>query len=126
LRIEIPETTDDMTDYVFVYRQHPADPYTGEIFEEFCTVASPVDLSEYPVGAPDPNKPFPFFRKNFIEVDLRSQADFDGTWELIQTEVCRLVAALDLMDNLVTEEEVICGTLPASSESVSASISMFM
>jgi len=124
LRIEVAETSPDMSRYVFVYRRHPPDPYTGEVFDEFCTVASPVDMSEYPVGAPDPNLPFPFFRKDFIEVDVRSLKDFDETWDLVVKQVCVLTQALDDMENLVQDEEAVCGTLPSGSESVSESESV--
>jgi hypothetical protein len=120
----VAEVTDDMTEHVFVYRRHPPDPYTGDIFDEFCTVASPVDLSEYPIGAPDPELPFPFFRKNFIEVDVRSAAAFEDTWNLIVQQVCALVEALDAMDILVQDDEAICGVLPPGSESVSESESL--
>ena len=124
LRIEVTETTSDMTPFVFVYRRHPADPFTGDIFDEFCTVASPVDLVEYPVGQPNVEKPFPFFRKDFIEVDLRSQRDFDKFWDLVSQEVCRLVEALGIADILINDDEIVCGELPQPSESVSESVSV--
>ncbi len=126
LRVEVVETSPDMTRYVFVYRRHPADPYTGDIFDEFCTVASPVDLSEYPVGAPDPDKAFPFFRKDFIEVDLRSMVEFEEFWSLIVKFVCQLTETLDLADILVEDEQAVCGELPTPSESTSESESVVL
>jgi hypothetical protein len=54
LRIEVTETTGDLSPYLFVHRRHPADPYDGSVFDEFCTIASVLHLSEYPAGQPDP------------------------------------------------------------------------
>ena len=119
LRIEVTETSPDMPKDIFVYRRHPADPHSGVIFDEFCTVASPVDLSEYPVGGPDPVKDFPFFRKDFIEVDVRSMTEFQDVWDLVVKLSCQLATTLDDAENLVMDEEMICGELPISSESVS-------
>jgi hypothetical protein len=112
LRIEVAQIFGDMPRHVFVYRRRPANPYTGEIFDEFCAVASVVDLSEYPAGAPDPDGSSPFFRQDFIEVDLPSQVEFEKFWELIQTHVCALVDRLNLADQLVMTEAIWCGDQP--------------
>jgi hypothetical protein len=124
LRIDVVETTPDMPKDVFVYRRHPADPYSGVIFDELCTVASVVDLSEYPVGDPDPNKAFPFFRKDFVEVDVRSMKEFDEIWTRIVELTCQLAETLDRADILVVDDEAVCGELPTPSESVSESESL--
>jgi hypothetical protein len=123
LRIEVTEVTGGMPEHVFVYRREPANPETGTIDDTFQTVASLPDLSEYPVGAPDPERPFPYFRDNFIEVDVRSTGDFQNVWERIHAEVCNLVDILNRADNLVVDEVVWCGDQPPTSESASESAS---
>jgi hypothetical protein len=124
LRVEVAEVSSDMTEYVFVYRRNPPDPNSGEVFDEFCAVASITDLSEYPIGDPDPNNAFPFFRKNFVEVDVRSSQEFAEAWELLKTHVCELVEALDRADDLVLDEEFTCGELDTGSASLSGSASI--
>lgn len=124
LKVVAVEPFDGMTEYVFVYRRHPVNPYTGEYFDEFCGVASATDLAEYPIGAPDPNAgTHPFFLSDRFEIDLRSQTHYDQVWELIKDEVCTLITVLNLADNLVVEETHLCGDEAADSESASESSS---
>ena len=130
LDVRVMEAIGGMDQYVFVFRRHPPDPYTGVIFDEFCGVASVVDLAEYPVGAPDPDSgTHPFFRSDHVCLDVRSSAHHDEVWLSIQNEVCNLVEALDRFDILEVAEEIWCGEQPeeevseSASESVSESVS---
>jgi hypothetical protein len=122
LRIDAAEVIGGMTPYVFVYRRHPADPYDGSIKDEFCTIASPAHLADYPEGEPD--LPFPFFRKTYMEVDVRSQQESEEIWALIQKEVCSLTTILDSFDDMVLVDTFICGEEDVSSESASISESV--
>lgn len=104
MRVEAYEAPDDLTKYVFVIRRHPADPYTGEVFDEFYTVASFPHLANYPEGAPDPDKGWPFFRRDWIEIDVASTEQYNEVWEDIKANVChmerayRRAAELELVD----------------------------
>jgi len=99
LRVEVIDTCGDMDANVFVYRRNPVNPNTGEVFDEWCAIASPVDLSEYPVGSPATGQ----------------------LYDEIKAQVTSLVTALDLADKLTEEEKVWVGCEPAESESASAS-----
>lgn len=121
IRIEATDA-EDMSDRVFVYQREPVDPYTGNQLDLFCSVAGPVDMSEYPPEEPPEDGSTPFFRKNFIEVDVRSTSHADELWEIVKTEVCNLIDALDRLETLEVQDESQCGT-PTTSESSSASSS---
>jgi len=124
MKVEAVDPVGDMTSYVFVYRRYPPDPYTQEVFDEFVTVASFVDLDEYPVGEPDPQSSLPFFRSNVVELDFRSAADAEEAWNIIRTEVCALVDALNRADNMVLEETASCGDASEESDSSGESESL--
>lgn len=121
LRIEVAEVHGAMSRYVFLYSRHPANAVTGVIEDRFETVASAVDLAEYPVGAPDSERPHPFFRTDSVELDVRSSEDYEEVWTRIQNEVCQLATILKRMENLEVVEEVWCGDQPESGSSDSDS-----
>ena len=117
LRIDVAETIGDVPGEIFVYRSHPIDPNTGQAPRpDWLSVASFVDLSTYPAGAPDPATDYPFFRLNFIEVDVRSLAIYNQVWLEVQSSVANLINALNLADNLVVAEETWIGDPTGASE----------
>jgi hypothetical protein len=120
LRVEA-SNAEGVEPYVFMYERMPINPYTEEILDEFFAVASPVDMSEWPAGEPDDTLPFPFFRSNVVEVDLRSAGRVDELWELIQEQVSRLLLALDALDTLEVDDTVWIGGTPDDSTSGSDS-----
>lgn len=109
-RIRVVETFGDVPAEVFVFERRPVNSVTGDIEDLFQSVASPVDLTLFPVDAPDPQLSDAFFRKSFVEVDLYSQEEFDQFWSLLSTHVCALLDALDATDRMGVKEEVGCGT----------------
>jgi hypothetical protein len=110
IRISIGDVEGDMPKDVFVHRRHPTDPYDGTVFDEFCTVASPAHLGLYPPIDPDPERGFPFFRKDHMDVDVQSQTEFDEVWETILNAVCDLAQVLDLLDDMELQETFFCGS----------------
>mgnify|MGYP001098188921 CR=1 FL=1 len=113
LRVEaLPEPTSDppMDTNVFIYRRDPVNPYTGTQTDTFFAVASPVDMSEYPVGAPSATTRFPFFRLNYVELDFRSSAQAEEAWRIIVHDVDNLLKALDRMDQLVPTTTITVGS----------------
>jgi len=118
IRVEASDAV-GMPNEVFVYARHPPNPHTGEVVDEFLTVASFPDLAEYPANDPDPTKAFPFLRKSFIELDVRSMKDVENIWRLVVELVCFLRAALNRADQLVVAETVDCGQPPESESSAS-------
>jgi len=112
LRIEAErESTSDppMEEYVFMYRRDPVNPYTNTYVDTFFAVASPADMSEYPVGSPSPSSRFPFFRLNYVELDLRTLGEVEEVWNTIVHDVDNLLKGLDKMDNLVPTMDIVVG-----------------
>lgn len=91
---------------VFLYLRKPLNPYTNRRDDVFYAVASPADMADYPVGAPDPDQAYPFFRLPYVELDLRSQSLVEDVWKIIQEEVGNLLTALERMDQLSQVQEI--------------------
>lgn len=122
LRIDVADRDNSGTDpNVFIYRRDPVNPYSGLANDTFFAVCSPPDMSEFPVGEPDPNKPFPFFRLNYVEVDLRSTTLVERVWAIIVREIDQLLQGLTRMEQLVVVQEVDVGPLTTTGDSESAS-----
>lgn len=124
LRIEVEESV-EMDDRVFLYSRDPLNPHTGEQLDTFITVCSPVDMADYPPEEPAPAKQYPFFRRNWVELDFRATSQADEAWGLIVREVNNLIFALNRLTRLRVAETVWCGTAPDddsghSSESMEA------
>lgn len=104
---------------VFLFLRHPPDPNTQVVFDEFHAIASPADMVDYPVGEPNEQTTYPFFRWHEVILDFRSISLVDGetqqcglhekTWQTIIREIGILLEALDKMDELVLLEEVDVG-----------------
>lgn len=98
-----------MPDKVFRYRREPG-VKAGEEQDSFNGICSPVDLYEYPEDNPDAGKPFPFFRRNEVDMVFRSQIDANAAWEAIKNEVDSLIITLKMMEDLVEDEIAEFGT----------------
>lgn len=124
IRIEVEQAT-DMDDRVFLYRRDPINPHTGETRDTFFTVCSPVDMEDFPPEDPDPAKQYPFFRRNWVELDFRATGPAEEFWQLVQRELNTLIFALNRLEQLKTRESVWVGAGPpddsgSSSESTEA------
>ena len=122
LRVEASDPLGSGADpHVFLFQRHPPNPYNGDVDDEWIGVASAVDIAEFPVGEPNTNTAYPFFRLNFLEVDLRQAELANKVWLIIQDEVHFLLVILDILEKLVPTEEVWVGTLgPTPPESGSS------
>lgn len=124
LRVTASDPTDSGADpYVFLYNARPVNPYDDTVTADFMAIASPGDLAEYPVGEPDANTTYPFFRLDYVELDFRSTEQAERAWLLIVAEVDTLMKALDRMEQLVPTDEVWVGAAPDAGASESASTS---
>jgi hypothetical protein len=119
LRVEamtMPGFTTDPN--VFLLYRLPTNPYDGSAQDLYYGVASPVDMAEYPIGEPNNTTTYPFFRLNYIEVDLRSITLLDQLWEFIKKQISALLQAMDTLDDkLELEEEILVGEVPGGEES---------
>lgn len=119
MRIEAYDAPDDLTNYVFVCRRHPVNPHTGEVVDEFYTIVSFPHIAMYPVGAPDPDKGWPFFRRDWFELDISSTQQYEETWELVKSQVCHFETAYrKAAANLQLLETFWIGDAPDTSSSI--------
>lgn len=127
-RLKVVVTDPDNTGadpFVFLYQRRPVNPYDQTVSDLWIGIASVVEMADYPVGEPDPNTPYPFFRSDRIEVDLETIDLLNETWPLIVAEVSNLLVALDRLELLVPTETVDVGAdAPADSASSGSSASM--
>lgn len=121
LRVEAddPEATGTDTD-VFLFNRGQVDPRSGEQTDYFMGVAGPVDMADYPSLEPDDRTAYLIFRRNWFEIDLRSTAVAQVTWEEVVKAVTNLLLALDRMEKLVVMEELFIGPAPSGSSSSSS------
>ena len=112
---------DDLDKYVFIYKRNPPSPYTGSDCDEFCAVAGPSQLGDVPAGAPDPDKNWPFYRLDSVELDFMAAAQAEQAWEDIQAEVCRLVGAMDDLEKLQAISDIWCPSAPPDDPSSQSS-----
>lgn len=103
---------DDLDKYVFIYKRNAPSPYTGSTCDEFCAVAGPSQLGDIPAGAPDPDKNWPFYRLDYVELDFMAIVQAEQAWVEIQAEVCRLVGAMDDLEKLQAISDVWCPSAP--------------
>lgn len=112
LRVEVVDVDGGMDPNIFLYRRDPYNPVTNEQLDVLFAMASPVDMADYPVGEPDPDAEFPFFRLDYMEIDVRSTRVADETWTTIVREANTLVLALDRLEELEEVEDVWAGPPP--------------
>jgi len=125
LRVEVHDEV-DFDPNIFVYRQDLATPYTPDASptNTFMAVASPADMAEYPIGAPDPKKAFPFFRQDWVELDFRSTLHADEAWKKLVEEAAILLHAFNRLEELQESEVVTIGPFPEDQEDEGSSESV--
>jgi hypothetical protein len=106
---------------VFLYLRKPVNPYTGTADDIFQAICGPVDLSDYPIGEPDPEKAFPFLRLSYVELDLRATSVAEEIWGVIAREVNQLLVALQRMETLVPTLDIVVGLDETTGDSESES-----
>ena len=105
--------TNNVTPNIFVYMRKTTDPGTGLQTDTFESVASPVDLEEYPAGAPIPGTEPQFYRLSEIDLIARNRDLLDGTWNLIvddRDELLRTLATICELDPVDVDRG---GTFPS-------------
>lgn len=128
LRIEASDADGTGADpNVFLYLQGQPSPVDQSVTAYPRGVASPVDMADYPVGAPTSETAYPFFRLSYIELDLRTIGLVNQVWTTYIREVGVLLEALDRLDALTLTDVVTVGTTcpepPTSGSSASLSAS---
>jgi hypothetical protein len=106
------ESATDMPKEIFVFQRGvaPATPAGLQPpSDRFICIADPVDLEEYPVGAPALDAEMPYYRLSEVTMRFRSMTELEFTRDLIEDDVQRLVAALKASSTLPVTEEVTYG-----------------
>jgi len=125
MRIECAEAQgDDLDKYIFIWKLGEANPYTGNRLDIFQTVCGPADIADIPIGEPDPNMMWPFYRLDYLEHDFRAIAHVDEFWRLIKQEARVLTEALTKFSNLSETERLWIPSPPDTGDSVSDSESL--
>lgn len=123
-RIRITASNADMmAAEVFLMRRNTRNARTGTTVDEFCKIASPDDLVNFPTDDPEVGASPPYFRVAVIDVLVSSRQIALELWEEVHARVCELVDALNRKDQLVEVETERCGA-PEEPGSVSMSESM--
>jgi len=66
---------------------------------------------------------WPYYRLNYIELDIASATQADSIWEEINRQVCVLVEAMNALDNIQLQQNVWCPSAPDSGSTSSQSTS---
>lgn len=105
-----------MPDEIFAFRQIPLQPGTAETSEVFDHVCSPVDLEEYPIGAPLTNAVPPWFRTDTVDLVYRTREQAMEALQLIVQDVISLINGMNTADVLVEQPPFWIGLQPAEAE----------
>ena len=123
LRIECTEAQgDDLDKYIFIWKLGDLNPYTGARLDVFQAVCGPADLADIPIGEPDPDRMWPFYRLDWLEHDFRSTSLVQNFWGLIVQEARVLTEAVTRFSNLEEIERVWVPDPPDTGDSVSESV----
>jgi hypothetical protein len=124
MRVEVPEVEgDDLDPHIFIYQRGLVSPYTGQVQDEFVAIAGPAQMADIPVGEPDANRYYPYYRLNYIEQDFTSEELAMEVWRTIQREAAVLCEAMGRFTQLTAVEDVWLPTVPTTGNSQSASAS---
>lgn len=123
LRIEVTGVEGaDLDEFIFIYKRNPPSAYTTQSCDTFEAVAGPPQLATYPAGEPNPDQGWPYYRLNYVELDVASTAQADAIWEEIKSEVCILIDAMERLSQLQAVEDVWCPGPPDSGSQSSQSV----
>jgi len=88
----------DMPKEVFVFQRivdSATDPAANALGDQFISIADPVDLEQYPVGAPDLANDIPYYRLDEVTLRFRDMLTLEETRNLMAEDFQRLVDSLN-------------------------------
>jgi hypothetical protein len=111
LLVEVLSAT-DMTDKIFVIQRGVASATDTEVndpgeLDTFQWIASPLELDQYPEGAPDLQNQIPYYRTNSVRFSFRSMDELVDTLALIKSDIEKLVGSLKAELALESVEEIV-------------------
>jgi len=112
----------DLDENIFIYRTVDASPYTDANRDVFEAVAGPGQLALYPIGLADPDQGWPYYRLDYVELDVLSASQAESIWTEIKSQVGLLITSLERLEKLKTIEEVWLPGPPTDTSQSSQSI----
>lgn len=120
LRIDASDAEGEgLDENIFIYKRNVNSPYNADNVDVFEGIVGPPQLSSLPIGEPDPDQNWPYYRHNTITLDFGSTAEAIAVWNEIKEDVNVLLQALDRLDSLQPTEELWIPSPPDNSESAS-------
>ena len=107
------QNAENISPAVFLHQKSLKDPYTEQEVDEYIHVASPFDLSIYPIGDPAEDVLPPYFLLNTVDIIVENTNMAEQAWEAIKQAVQELLYAYGRMERLAQIETV---TLTAPAE----------
>ena len=108
-RLQITVTASGGSDpKIFIFERSPTDPQANTYTDNFLTVASAVDMVDYPVDNPNLAGGIAFYRKATVVLDFRASSELEDTWNDICTRAQVLQAALVRITTLNTTATFTC------------------
>ena len=125
MRVEATEVEGDGLDkYNFIYQRGTMNQYLGQYCDEFVAIAGPSQIADIPIGEPDPERYYPYYRLDYMECDFTAESLALEVWEVIQREAAILCQGMARFQQLSAVEDVWVPSAPESSDSESASTSV--
>jgi hypothetical protein len=122
LKLEITDVSgDDLDVNLFLFQRTPATATDVVPRDYFAAIVSPSQLATVPVGAPNEDIAWPYFRSNEVELDCVSSQQADDFYGVVMEEITTLILALNRLDTLASVEEIWIPSTPPDSESGSGS-----
>lgn len=90
----------DVDSNIFLFLQGPTDPLTGETVDYYQGVASPYDMSVYPIGSPSPDTPYPMYRLNTVTMDHSSIDYANQAYDVVKDQTQLLLSGLGKLEAL--------------------------
>lgn len=91
-------------EHIFVFHRSP-EGISGDIVDTFTQIASPVDVEEIPVDAPDPKNGMPYYRTKEVTLWFRTPDDMELAKKNIKDDIRTLSLTYDtLYSNPDTQE----------------------
>ena len=123
LRVEVTYVEGaDLDEDIFIYKRNPPSAYTNLSCDTFEAVAGPPQLALYPPGEPNADQGWPYYRLNYVELDVSSTEQAEQIWKAIQAEVCVLISAMGRLEQLQAVEDIWCPGPPDAGSQSSQSL----
>lgn len=106
----VATASEDMPQEVFVFQrivESATDAAANALGDPFISIADPVDLEQYPVGAPDLTNDIPYYRLAEVTLRFRDLLTLEETRALMDEDFRRLVDSLNAAADTTLLGEVV-------------------